>query len=129
MINERAPRILRPTQQGGRTGRPREFRTESAMFGTAGFIIAVGIVSSIIFALSMRADRLSDRRRSYADGSTNDSGGIASGIGGYSLKDWFSSSSSAPSSSDSCSSSSYFSGDSSCSDGGGGGDGSGGGGD
>jgi hypothetical protein len=88
------------------------------MFGTAGFIIAVGIVSSIIFTLSMRADRVRDRRRTYADSST---GGTASGIGGFSLTDWYSSSSSSPSSSDSCSSSSYLgSSDSSCSDGGGG---------
>jgi len=94
------------------------------MFGTAGFIIAVGIVSSIIFVLSMRADRARDRRRAYANSS--DTGSTASGIGGFSLTDWYSSSSSSPSSSDSCSSSSYFSSDSSCSDGGGGGGGGGG---
>lgn len=99
------------------------------MFGTAGFIIAVGVVSSIIFVLSMRADRVRDRRRAYADSSRSDTGGTASGIGGFSLTDWFSSSSSSSTSSDSCSSSSYFSSsDSSCGDGGGGGDSGGGGG-
>ena len=96
------------------------------MFGTAGFIIAVGIVSSIIFMLSMRADRARDRRRAYADSS--DTGGTASSIGGFSLTDWYSSSASSSSSSDSCSSSSYFGSDSGCSDGGGGGDSGGGGG-
>ena len=96
------------------------------MIGTAGFIIAVGIVSSIIFVLSMRADRVRDRRKAYADSSTSDTGGTASGIGGFSLTDWFSGNSSSSSSGDSCSSSSssFGSGDSSCSsDGGGGGGG------
>lgn len=93
---------------------------------TAGFFIAVGIVSSIIFMLSTRADRACERRRAYADSSASDSGGSASGIGGFSLVDWFSSSSSSFSN-ESCSSSSSFSSDSSCSDGGGGGDSGGGG--
>lgn len=92
----------------------------TAMFGTVGFIIAVGIVSSIFFLLSARADRGRDRRRAYADGSTNDSGGTSSGIGGYRLRDWYSSSpSSSPS--DGCSSSFHLSSfDSGCGDSGGG---------
>jgi len=102
------------------------------MSGMIGFFIAVGVVSSIIFMLMMRADRVRDRRRAYADASAGDTGGISSGIGGYSLLDWFGGSSSSSSSSDdTCSSSSYFSSsDSSCGDSGsGGGDGGGGGGD
>lgn len=100
------------------------------MSGFAGFFIAVGIVSSIFFALMLRADRVRDRRRAYADSTASDTGVTSSGNDCFGLLRWFSGSSSSSSSSsdDSCASSSAsFSGggDSSCSsDGGGGGGGS-----
>ena len=108
------------------------------MSGITGFFIAVGIVSAIIFAMILRADRIRDRRRAYADSSARDTGGISSsGNDGFNFLNWFGSSSSS-SSGDSCTSSSSFfssgdssssnSSDSSCSDGGGGGDSGGGGG-
>ena len=98
--------------------------------GVAGFIIAVGIVSTVTFMLSLRADRISDRRRAYS--STGDAGGISSGNDGFSLFNWFYARSASSSSDVSCtsSSSSFFGGsDSGCSDTGGGGDSGGGGGD
>jgi hypothetical protein len=98
------------------------------MSGIMGFFIAVGVASAVFFMLMMRADRIRDRRRAYADPSTADSGGILSGNDGFSLLNWFGRSSSSSSSDDSCtSSSSSFLGssDSSCSDGVGGGDGGG----
>jgi hypothetical protein len=106
------------------------------MSGITGFFIAAGAVSAIIFTLVLRADRLRDRRRAYADSSAHDCGGISSSNDSFNLLNWFGGSSSS-SSGDSCtSSSSFFSGDSSssdssdssCSDGGGGGDSGGGGG-
>jgi len=118
-----------------------EFGTEIGMSGITGFFIAVGIVSLIIFTMMLRADRLRDRRRAYADSSASDAGGIScSSNDGFNLLNWFGSRSSS-SSSDSCTSSSSFfssgnssnnessnSSDSGCSDGGGGGDSVGGGG-
>ncbi len=100
------------------------------MSAITGFFIAVGTVSAIIFTMMLRADRLRDRRRAYADSSASDTGGISfSSNDGFNLLNWFGSGSSS-SSSDSCTSSSSFfssgdssSGDSSassCSDGGGG---------
>ena len=94
------------------------------------FVIAVGGVSLICFWLIGRTDRIRDRRRAYADGSS-DTSGISTG-NDASLLNWFGSRSSSSdnscASSDSSSSSSWSDG-SSCSDsGGGGGDGGGGGG-
>ena len=105
-----------------------------AMSSLTGFFIGTGVVSLIFFGLMMRADRVRDRRRAYADSAGGDTSGVSPGNGGFNLLNWFSGSSSSSSSSeDSCasSSSSFFSGsDSGCSDGGGGGgDGGGGGGD
>ena len=108
------------------------------MSAITGFFIAAGAVSAIIFTMMLRADRLRDRRRAYAESCARDTGGISSsGNDGFSFLNWFGSSSSS-SSGDSCtSSSSYFSSgdsssgnssDSSCSDGGDGGDSGGGGG-
>jgi hypothetical protein len=100
-----------------------------AMSSLTGFFIAVSVAALICFGLMLRTDRVSDRRRAYADSA----GGyttISSGDSGFSLLNWFSGSSSSSSSDDSCgSSSSWSSSDSSCGDGGGGGgDGGGGGG-
>ena len=104
-----------------------------AMSSLTGFFIGTGVVSLIFFGLMIRADRVRDRRRAYADSAGGDTSGISPGNGGFSALNWFSGSSSSSSSADSCtpSSSSFFSGsDSGCSDGGGGGgDGGGGGGD
>src|SRR5262245_34275580 len=101
------------------------------MSGITGFFIAVGIASAILFMLMMRADRVRDRRRAYADSSTAGTDGIPSGNDGFNLLNWFSGSSSSSSSENSftSSSSSVSSSDSGCSGGGGGGDGGGGGGD
>ncbi|MCP4617279.1 MAG: hypothetical protein GY844_12710 [Bradyrhizobium sp.] len=107
------------------------------MSGITGFVIAVGIVSVIIFMLMSRAERIGDRRRAHAGSSTSDTSGISSSTSdGFSLLNWFGSSSSSSPSGDSCTSSSSFFGsndnssDSGCSDGGGGGgDGGGGGSD
>jgi len=98
------------------------------MGALTGFFIAVAAVSSIVFVLMLRSDRVRGRRRAYADSTAGDTGGMASGDGGLSLLNWFNGSSS--SSDDSCASSpsSFSSSDSSCGDGGGG-DGGGGGGD
>jgi hypothetical protein len=98
------------------------------MGGTT-FFIAVGGVSLILFWLMVRADRIRDRRRAYADSIASNTSSISSGNDGFGLLNWFSGSTSS-SSNDSCASPSSFSGgsDGSCSDGGGGG-GDGGGGD
>ena len=106
------------------------------MSAITGFFIAAGAVSAIIFTMMLRADRMRDRRRAYADSSARDTGGISSsGNDGVGFLNWFGSSSSS-SSGDSCTSSSSFfsstdssSSDSSCSDGGGSDSGGGGGGD
>lgn len=66
-------------------------RTEIDM-ATAGFLIAVGIVASIIFMLTTRAERSRERSGTHADSSASDTGGGSSAIGGFSLLDWFSSS-------------------------------------
>jgi hypothetical protein len=123
MINERGRRIWRRIGRGRASARRHEFERNFAMSGIMGFFIAVGVASAVFFMLMMRADRIRDRRRAYADPSTADSGGILSGNDGFSLLNWFGRSSSSSSSDDSCSSSSSFLGssDSSCSDGGGGG--------
>jgi hypothetical protein len=105
------------------------------MSAITGFFIAVGAVSAVIFTMMLRADRMRDRRRAYADSSARDTGNISSsGNDGFGFLNWFGSSSSS-SSGDSCTSSSSFfsssdssSSDSSCSDSGGGGGDSGGGG-
>ena len=101
------------------------------MSSLTAFLIAVGGVSLICFGLMVRADRIRDRRRAYANGAS-DTGGIASGNESFGLLSWFSSSSSSSdnpcTTSDSWSSGSW-SDSSSCSDGGGGGDSGGGGGD
>ena len=67
------------------------------MSAMAGFFIAVGVASAIFFMLMMRADRIRDRRRAYADTSTGDSDGISSGHDGFSLLNWFGGSSSSSS--------------------------------
>jgi hypothetical protein len=89
------------------------------MTGMTGFLIAVGVASSIFFVLMLRADRVRNRGRAYADTAGSETGGISPGNDGFSLLNWFNGSS-ASTSGDSCSSSSFNSGDSGCSDGGGG---------
>lgn len=100
------------------------------MNGTLGFFIAVGGVSLILYWLMGRADRIRDRRRAYADGSSDTSG--ISTASDASLLSWFGSRSWSPDNSCAPSDSSgsgSWSDSSSCSDsGGGGGDGGGGGG-
>ena len=107
----------------------RQTRAETAMSGIASFLIAVGVVSSIIFLLSQRADRGRGRRRAYADSTEGSTGGTSTGDDGFSLMNWFSGSSSSSEASCTSSSSSLGGSDSSCSDGGGdsggGGDGGG----
>jgi hypothetical protein len=101
----------------------------SAMSGAAAFFIAVGGVSLIFFWLMVRADRIRDRRRAFADGSS-DTSGIPTG-NDASLLNWFGNRS--WSSDNSCTTSDFSStsswSDSSGCSGGGGGDGGGGGGD
>jgi hypothetical protein len=98
------------------------------MSGISAFLVAVGVVSLACFGLMMRADRLRNRRRAYADASGGDTSSFSSTGDGFSLLNWFGGGSA--SSDNGCTPSSYdsSSADSGCSDGGGGGD-SGGGGD
>src|SRR5215831_8977511 len=110
---------------------PRHCKVGKAMSSLTGFFIAVSFVALLCFALMIRADRVRDRRRAYADSTGGDTGVISSGNDGFGVLSWFGGSTSSSSSDDSCtSSSSSFSGsgDSSCSDGGGGGGDGGGGG-
>ena len=116
----------------GERGHPHDADiSNQAMSAMTGFFIAVSVVSLICFGLMMRADRVRDRWRAYADSTGGDTS-FTSGSDGFSLLNWFGGNSSSSSSDGSCtsSSSSFFgSSDSSCGGGGGGGDGGGGGGD
>jgi hypothetical protein len=102
------------------------FEKDFAMNGTAGFLIAVGGVSAIIYWLMSRAENRAARRSSTGAGAGSDySYDSGSSIGGWSLTNWYSSSSSSTDSSSSSSASGSWDSGSS----GGGGDSGGGGGD
>src|SRR3954453_2514514 len=60
-----------------------------SMGGTT-FFIAVGGVSLILFWLMVRADRIRDRRRAYADSIASNTSSISSGNDGFGLLNWFS---------------------------------------
>ncbi|XUM19453.1 hypothetical protein ACRAVF_17025 [Bradyrhizobium oligotrophicum S58] len=57
-------------------------------------VMAIGLTSAVCYALLVRADRRTNRRRSSSDGTGVDSGGPSDASDGTGLASWFSNTSS-----------------------------------
>src|SRR3954453_6074517 len=77
MINERHEPIWRPIWESAVSARAWQLGGKVSMDGTT-FFIAVGGVSLILFWLMVRADRIRERRRAYADSIASNTSSISS---------------------------------------------------